>query len=273
MGFTVTEPADDSAQRLLISVVKNEEIRKTTIFSPESSDTGGDVFSRYLESVDIQLHGTTKPLEEALRDGSVSFQEIIAWAVLDAENGFCKEIVETERGLTMFRYIYRGFALSVFNDVYQTPDDKEHLIRECTFYPPGESVSIRSTIVTDENGAYLDREDWGISLELIEASPSDITFQVHQSGGQHIGSLVTDLFMLDCKTTKTAIHRMTKEFPIENGATTTIYLNWEDDYGRLPSGTYSLILGMTDIFTEEQRHPLMLDYHDWQAYGLEFVIP
>lgn len=262
------------SQRLLVSVVENKEIREITIFSPESANIGGDVSGRKLEQVNISLNGITKPLGEAMRDGSVSFHEIAAWAALDADNGFCRESTETKRGLTMCRYTYRDFMLTVINDVYQTPDDQEHLIQECTFYPSGvESISIRSIVFTDETGAPLDREDWGLSLELIEASPSDLTFKVRQSGGQHIGNLVTDMFSLYCITTETDVYSTTKEFSIENSGTTVVSLNWEDECGKLPSGTYSLVFGISDIFTEEQRHPLMLDYHDWQTYGLEFTIP
>lgn len=270
---SVDNPTSCPEQRLLISVVENDEIERTTLFSSGSPNACGKIFSYNLESIDIQQQGIIKPLEEALRDHSVSFYELIAWAALDAENGFCKEIVETKRGLTMFRYKYREFDLSVFQDVYQTPDGNEHLIRTCTFFPPGGSASIGSTIVTDENGAYLDREDWGIALELIEVSPSNITFKIHQAGGQHIGNLMTDLFLLDCKTSETSIHSMMKEFSIENGGTTTISLNWEDACGKLASGTYLLTFMLTDIFTKEQQHPLMIDYHESQMYQLEFTIP
>ena len=271
---SITNQVNTPSQRLLVSVVKNEEISEFSIFSPEFSDIGGNVSGRKLEQVNICLNGITKPLEEAMQDGYVSFHEIAAWAALDADNGFCKESTETKRGLTMCRYIYREFMLTVINDVYQTPDGQDHLIQECIFYPSGvESISIRSMVFTDKTGAPLDREDWGLSLELIEVSPSDITFQVHQSGGQHIGNLVTDMLSLYCITTEAEVYRTTKEFSIENSGTTVISLNWEDECGKLPGGTYSLVLGISDIFTEEQRHPLMLDYNVWQAYGLEFTIP
>ena len=75
------------------------------------------LFYSGLKEVTIEIDGKSKPLENAIRYGNISFEDICYLAKLDAKNGECIETYVSRNGLTKFLYSYPEFDLKIVNDV------------------------------------------------------------------------------------------------------------------------------------------------------------
>ena len=259
-------------QRLLISAVVDVDADFITI--PEEQLGGNfdaDITYTDLSEVTIDIDVKTVKLEDAIRDGTISVEEIFAYARLDARSGFCKETFESHNGLSKFIYRYHNFDLHLTYDVFETPDGQQHLISDLSVCRAGKKIS--TLYFDDETGMYLGREDWGITTEVTEVSPTGITFEITQAGGQQIGTLKTYTFLLDSETEQKSILQDVLEVDITMGGTTTVTWNWEESCGALPPGTYRLNFEVMDIFDKSQVHPLMQDFQNRQYYGFTFIIP
>ena len=54
---------------------------------------------------------------------------------------------------------------------------------------------------------------------------------------------------------------------------TNLSIDWTGILGALPSGNYSLLLVIEDIYNEEDLDPTSRNYRDVQNYAVDFVIP
>lgn len=226
-----------------------------------------------MSDVKILLSGTEASLEEAIRDQHISTPELISWASLDAQNGYCQESTETHNGLTQFLYHYSSFNLFTIYDVLDAPDGREHLIQSLRITPPDGSFTVGSTVFTDAEGNILDREDWGLTLEVQDAVPTGITLRFTQTGGQQIGQLKAIHYSLDSVTEETHLVSGVCEAEIKENGTSQCTLDWSDLCGELSMGEYLISVEVYDFFDESQVHPLMQDFHRSQYYGVHFEIP
>ncbi len=222
-----------------------------------------------VKDVMIQVGDDSVPLEDALCNGQITFAEIHYLAQKDAEAGICYETVESKRGLTRFSYDYISYKLIITNDIYETPDGKQHHIRKLLVTRTGCNPI---TIYPE-----LDQEDWGIEFEVTEVTPSCITLTYTQSGGQLIGELRTGNYDLSRTDIVKAVLPLDYTPPepakIEHNTTSSITLDFEQRFGVLESGEYLLYLYLHDDYDPEQVPPLIRNYHDMQCYTVEFSIP
>lgn len=245
-----------------------------------SSDELGGQFSygltyKTVENVRIELNGESLPLEEAIRGGAVSEREIFDQARTDAENGFCEESWESEHGLSNFTYAYPECNVRLIYDVLEAPDGRQHLIRYMAVYSPeiilGPYFNFR-----DADLESLCREDWGLSLEVAEASATGAVISCAQSGGQQIGELKVVgyyISMLDENGGYVdACDPVWVEQPLEMGGTTELTLDWEESLGALPPGKYTAQLEICDIFDKSQVHPLTEDFFSRQIFKADFTV-
>lgn len=280
-----------SARKLNITAEAND-MAGFTIITPEQLGGNFDEAIVYLNltNVCIEINRTVHSLENAIQDGLITVEEIVAYARIDARNSICSETQTTTHGLTHFTYRYPEFDLCMTYDVYETPDGKQHLIEDITISAlpsPATTSRSRSYNYLDEDSEYgywLDREDWGLVFEISEVSSTQITLQYTQSGGQQIGDLVAesyDLLLVDAtsegkKSTSfidTASGTFEKfEIPIISETSSEITINWAEAYGSLAPGDYFFKLYVSDIYDESEIHPLMVNYHDRQGYYVEFTI-
>lgn len=240
---------------------------------------------RYLErgilyegvtNVTIDIDGTSMNLETAIRDGFITPAQLFAYPRLDAENGFCTESTRVGKtGLTAFIYTYPDAELWIVYDVWATPDGQQHLIQDFRIFRPGGSKSESPGGYLDlEAHTRLDREDWGITLEIVKISPTSVMLNCTQSSGQQIGQLhvytysirgdngsIGEPIMVDYNT------------DLQMNGTTELLLDWSSLYGALPSGEYRLIIALQDVYDYDQIHPLMINYTDYQDYEITFTIP
>lgn len=281
---TEIQPTDSTEETVSLRNLKisaTESTKSFSSFPPEELDWKLDFPLSYtgLDNVTIEINGKHKALEKAIRYGNISIEEISLYARLDAKIGVCTETYTSENGLTKFLYSYPEFDLKLVNDVYETPDGKQHLIRDIALYCKGGETP---RIYTDPNtGAILDKEDWGISFSVVTATPTDIAIQCSQTNGQHVGELVTEYFYI-VTADKDPISQQgdqndytqsTQRIVLHNNANTDFEIDWETIYGELPPGDYKLWLQIKDVYDIEDLHPLMKNYYDRQVYWIDFTIP
>jgi len=273
--------ADTSNRNLLISLAVNKDA-PSFVFT--SDDLNGN-FTEGLEysnvsNVVIYIDGKTVNLEEAIRTGSVTAEEIFCFARLDARSGICKETYESRNGLTHFTYSYPEYTLRLIYDIYETPDGKQHLISDMGLYPPNTTIGTYTHFyLGDVSIARYDLEDWGLTFSVTDVTPSGVCIMVDQSGGQQIGDIRLSSYYLG-KDENTPVDKLNGireseyiDFKITLNGSTEISIDWTDAYGNLPSGQYLLDLSFVDIYTTTDVHPLMRNYYDDMSYILEINIP
>lgn len=227
-------------------------------------------------NVTIDIGGTTIKLEDAIRDSYITPAQLFAYARLDAENGFCTESFRTGRtGLTAFVYTYPDADLWMVYDIWQTPDGQQHLIEDFRVYPSqGSSGEYPGGYLDMETNARLDRENWGITLEVKEITSTGMTLVCTQSGGQQIGQLHVYSYSIRDEHGPIAQPVMVDySIDLQMDGTTELVLDWTALYGSLQSGEYKLIVAVQDVYDPSQVHPLMRNYTDYQDYDLLFTVP
>lgn len=236
----------------------------------------GKVSYSGLSQVNIQIGDTVMPLEDALKNGEITVEALIADIRLDAEDKVCRERTASKLGLSRFIYQYRDFDAEITYDVYETPAKGNYIIRQVCFYPPGHALNVSHAYSDDDHpGEWIDRENWGISLKSDSVTPGGMVLECLQSGGQQIGTLHADYFMLFKANEPAAGDTVTIDCstPLTMGGTCEITLDWSDTYGELSSGDYAVFLLVRDEFDESQVHPLMRDFKSTQYYVVEFAVP
>lgn len=236
----------------------------------------GDIHYSRLTDVAVTLDGKSYPLQQAIAEGRITVEELIAYARIDARNGICGEVKKTKNGLTYFVYCYPDYYVYTAYDVYETPAKGDVLISEFGLMAPGD---IPSFLATDENGDPVDLEDWGLTLEVAQVSSEKLTLRIHQSGGQQLGSLLVvydTLYRVEA-TSETIVDAKDETLRnwnagIEENGTTELTVDLAAEYGELPAGDYRMTLLVEDDFDKEAVHPLMRDYYDRQTYMVEFTI-
>lgn len=255
-----------------------------TEFTPDQLSGNIDGTLTYVDvtNVSIAVDGSVLHLEDAIRDGRISLEELVASARIDARHGFCEEKTKTKHSLTIFLYQYPEFDLRVIYDVYKSPDGTEHLLKD---FDVCADANTYVSIFTDDAGNRLDQEDWGLAIEVVACSPCSITLWCTQSGGQQIGQLVADFFYLDHAgphTEESAVPLLegvvsTEQFHpkpiIQRNATSEITLDWTNLYGTLAPGDYVMTLKVTDKYDPADVHPLMENFVDTESFLLEFTVP
>ncbi len=246
-----------------------------------------------VKDVTVQLDGTRMPLEDALREGLVTVDDVIASAREDAAVGRCKESSQSKNGLAVFRYHYPAFNLQSLYDIYETPDGWRHRITDFSVYgigrDPGYSIGWE-----EETGDPIDYEDWGLTFTVTQLSPSGVTLECAQSGGQQFGRLNVAGLMLSRKNPDTQDWERVEPLDASIGA--DIYKAYseitpkpEDDlamggakeltydleamFGRLTAGEYEISLKIVDCYDEADVPPLSRNFYDVQWYTVkEFTV-
>lgn len=150
-------PTESTAPRLIISAVHaDSEYTSEKIQQTNDGTSDLDFCCIGLTDVTIDLGGNVMDLGNALREGKTSLSEISFLAQSDSQSGFCTEGWKSKNGLAEFRYSYPDFDLWIVDDIYETPDGLQHLIRGITLCQPGSDVAFLHN--------ELDQEDWGIEF-------------------------------------------------------------------------------------------------------------
>lgn len=277
----LTETAPGPERKFTVSASVDEEVR-FNIFSPEELGNNYQVELAYYELSDVMISVDTEtvPLEHAIKNGDVTIEELIAYARIDARNGVCTEIHDTDNGLTRFVYEYPEYKVQVDYDILEAPDGREHLINGFALLNTklNHPASTDHYDLNEKYGYALDREDWGITLELVEATPSSITIHCTQEGGQHFGELQAYTCVI---FSEDWVHFLTSEgtagiplekFKLVQNGETTFTIRWAESHGELPVGKYYFEIFFEDIYNAEDLHPLTRNFNDRQPYFVPFEI-
>lgn len=268
--------APDFAQSPLLSIHADAAYEVTLISSEDLNgkfDRG--IRYEYTTNVTIDIDGTTMKLEDSIRDGFITPAQLFSYPRLDAENGFCTESTRVgKNGLTAFVYTYPDAELWMVYDVLAAPDGQQHLIRDFRIFRPGGSKSEAPGSYLDlETDTRLDREDWGITLEAIQISPTSITLSCTQSAGQQMGQLHVYAYSLRGNRGPIGEPVMVDfSRDLQMNDTTELLFDWSDLYGALQSGEYTLLVAVQDVYDYDHVHPLMVNYTDYQDYEIKFSI-
>lgn len=274
------ETPSESGQKLQFSVVEAEEPGFTLV---SREDLGGkeDVELSYgdLSEVNVTLDGETISLAEAIREDALTVPELFAYARMDAQNGFCWESYTSENGLSHFRYTYPECEMWITYDVYETPNGGQNLINEICIYSITDSARSVSFFYVDEEsewGYFLDREDWGLTLEASDVTPTGMTVSYTHNAAQEIGTLTLDSYSLYARKDDGTAEYLGKgeldTVSIPEDGSGQITLDWSGVFGPLEPGAYYVKLSVVDNYDESQVHPLMANFYDRQSYHIAFTI-
>ena len=242
--FPASEPvASDSSfeRRLKISAAENPDVGYIHYSTADLNDALSESLTyRNLENVSIEIDGSTIPLADAIKADLITPAEIFAYARIDAANAICQETFDSQHGLSSFVYAYPEFDLRLVYDIYETPDGIKHLINTISLYSPGtanEGYQSYYEKGTDKP-LQIDREDWGLSCELVNVTPTGITLNCTQSGGQQIGQLYTQSYFIDTIGQESSepdfqIVSIEIQEAIQMEGSTTLHLDWSEACGIL----------------------------------------
>lgn len=275
---TETEPS--SVEHLRLSVSYDQDADYVEYASDELGGNFSEklIYNFNITSVTIDIDGQSMPLNEALRDGFITEEEIFCDARLDAREGFCEETYESLNGLTNFTFAYPDYNLRLLYDIYESPSGEQRLISEMVVYEKGTGLAPCHLFVDDETGEIYDLEDWGLSFEITEVSPTGMTIRCTHSGGQQIGQLEATGYYLSSNGLFLPLNDGSDSNPpmdnvvLKDDDVTEFTLNWAEPYGQLSSGEYRIMLYVHDVYDESQKHPLMRNFYDTQIYNLDFTI-
>lgn len=248
-------------------------------FSPEEigNNFNQGMGYRGVSDVYIYLNRTSERLEDALKNGDITEEEIFFRARQDAREGHCQESFETQHGVSFYTYHYPDYDLRLVYDVFDAPNGKAYPISKMLVFRTSENYHIHpSCDFTDpETGSYLNMEDWGLAFELADITGHSATISCTQSGGQQIGQLKITNYHLYFYSGEDSENGSVPEyeFEISMDGSCRFTIDWSETYGELPSGEYRLGLWISDIYDESQLHPLMDNFRDWQVYEIVFTIP
>lgn len=276
-GLVTAEGTVPEKASLRITVTPEYGVGSTRISLPQSRFKEVTLWD--IADVTIDIDGTTRKLADALQDGSVTVDQLIADARQDAVLGFCREVGTSKNGLAEFTYYYGDFRLHYVYDIYETPDGKQHLITNFSI------IDCRSEIVSynysyDENGNCIDYEDWGLTFQVSKVDSAALTVVCTQSGGQQFGTLQLNEIYLQKKNPDTLEWESLEDgythacegTALTMGGTTELTLDLAETYGPLSAGDYCIVMQFLDCYNPEDVPSLMRKYHDKQWYTVEFTI-
>lgn len=286
---TESHSSGQRIQLALTPTAEDFENREYTQFSSEELNNHYSGILRYswkLDNAEILLNSEYTPLHDAIRAGKITGEEFLALAFADAREGYCMQREESKNGLTMFIFSYPDqFDLGVYCDLYETPDGQQHMMNEITVYPYGACEFNHGPFsYINESGELvcLDLEDWGLTFECTQVTSAGMTVRISQSEGQFI---LGNLRILHCwvydrdncmdltgedGTLDISIISSAKELTI-NGST-ELTVEWLQNLGSLPSGNYSLILVIEDVYNTDNIEPNQRNYRDIQNYSIDFTV-
>ena len=192
--ITEKTPLAKTGQRLVITGTYTEETKRKE-YSQSEGERG--VHVHHLDDTKILVDGTDMLLQEAVEQGRITPEEIATYARLDALGGYCDMTAESIRGLTTFYYVYQNqFKVRVVDDIYETPDGKQHHIQTVDIYAASAKMGNTTVTYHGDDGYPIDRENWGLTFTVKDVTSTGMTLVIDQSGGQQVGELEIGGFSL-----------------------------------------------------------------------------
>lgn len=226
--------------------------------------------------VAILLDGQWVPLKQALHDGlTVNW---VGYALRsDSEAGFCTRYAESIGGVTNVYYVYPDYRVRFIDDILECIDGGQQEISSLLIYDDSCEYPPSSDLF-DENMQPLNLPDQGLTWEVVDVTPSNVTLSAVQSGGflrgqlQYVGFLILNS---DGIAPEVLDQRATGSQPtwLETNGSTRVELDFTEAFGELPSGSYTLLLKVEDVYDKAQVYPLLNGLRTVQFYEVPIEIP
>lgn len=263
----------DSSRRLVLSAAVDPEVNET--LSAGEAHWVNDIYISQLTDLTVGVDGKSIDLKTALREGRVTPEEMLAWARLDARQEICTERFHSENGLACFVYEYPECDLLFSYDIYETPDGGQHLIASMHLYAPGTAGDGSNFTYLPEGGGVvdaIDREDWGLNLEVTDASATGVILRCAQAGGQQLGQLQTLGYLIFDGEQNLVLTERDQGQKLTIGGETEITLTWKGAGTSLAPGEYTLRLYFEDCYDPALITPMIRKFHDRQSYEVGFTV-
>lgn len=266
-----------------LSVIYGDHNRYCSFHSAQLNNNYlGSISYHGLSEVNLTVGNKIIPLENAIYNGDITVEEIIAQVRTDSQRGQCQESYTSELGLTQFKYRYSDFEIFYTDDVFEAPNGKQYLIQDLKFSQPSTlERNAPSLLYTDESGnsISLTREDWGITFEIVKAHTSGFHLNVTQTNGQHFGELVisdVSIFRIQ-DASKELIYApdlLDENNPliISGNASSQYIFDFTQHDFLLSKGTYLALILVNDNFDSSEMHDFLSDYTTSQYYCVTFTI-
>lgn len=260
----------------------------STIYPPEelSNAWNGTIELVGIDQVFLSVNGRKVVLIDAVKNGEVTPEELIAQAFIDARTGVCTRADWEDKGLSRFDFHYPAFDLAITMDVCKTAKREKISVLALTFYPAGKAASYGvARYIYDQAGQQIDRyaEDWGVEVQVSNVIPTSVSLTIKQKNGQETGTIVATHYSLlgenaalpgpEMICTGEEARRLSElETTIAPNDTTQLTIDWTALYGPLPAGEYTLALSIQDIFDSAVISPLTEDYEDHTRIFVPFAV-
>lgn len=122
----------------------------------------------------------------------------------------------------------------------------------------------------------IDKEDWGLSFTMKEATPTGVKIQCTQKEGQQLGTLKVWAATVYNKT-GTIAQSITApgenlDIQLNMNGDTELTMDWTKNIEELPQGDYAIRLYIEDVYEEAAVNPLTRNFHDKQTYDVDFTV-
>lgn len=283
IGYITGESAArENTAPLRLTVTEEKDAGSRHITSEELGGNYDGITYVEVADVTIEIGSRTMKLEEAIRDGYVTVEQLIAQAKEDVRSRDCILKYDTHLGLSEFTYTYKDqYDLRVVYDVFECSDGAQYVISDFIITPPSKSRDISfGYSYIDDDGTRVDLlyEDWGLEFTVAEASSTDITLNYTQWGGMANGDLSVQWILMDNAQENKSLDVIDQEaymdhIPITKNTTMgELTVNWQEKYGELSPGEYTIYLYIHDTYNEAEAHPLMQNYCNGQYFPITFTI-
>lgn len=281
IGFMTGEStANENKEPLRLNVTADPEAGFRDITAEDLNYNFDGITYVNVSEVAIEINSKTMLLEDAIRHGLVTVEQIIAQAQEDVRNRNCILKYDTNLGLSEFIYTYKdAYDIRVVYDVFECSDGKQHLISDFIVTPPSKArdLSFAYTYLDDDGAPVrLLYEDWGLEFSVTENSSTDITLRYSQWDGMASGELSVQWYQISDQNNRLLDVEIQPEItpiPLQSQTDTGhLSLNWESFYGELPRGHYYLILYVYDTYDPTAIHPLIQNYCDGQYFSIPFSV-
>lgn len=250
-----------------------------------NNNNNATVILHGIDSIGIRAGYRTVDLIQGLSNGSLSCEALASQAFTDARNGICTRSQTSRYGLSRFCFHYTDFDLCVTCDVFESTEGKRFPVFSLDFYRSGQGIStFPDPCVYSDDGTPIDTlyDNWELDFAVEKVEPEEITLNVDQRGGQAVGDLVIQRYVIyqiseDVRIEQGPVCSMEEEeaqqriYPIQTGGVTEITITWEKVYGSLPVGKYELFLTIENQFAQG-KNPPHRNYTNRQRYVIPFEI-
>lgn len=146
----------DAASSISLSVSVDESVGLSILGSSPTGSSSSDVTIYGLSDVYVSINDKTFRLDQALVKNQISIEKLIAQAQIDAQQGKCEEVYSSEYGLTSFIYKYPEYDLVIHNDMFESRNGEQYLIRDLGIAAPGKGRRIEfSYMILTEDGELI----------------------------------------------------------------------------------------------------------------------